>query len=139
MASQIQVPDAMVGVVVYARAREVYYATYRINYENGVFYPTLVDDIIDLEVDVLVDRLLKESAANYYLVGDGITKFPTQFERLQGLYHLPKPIFCSLSAKNVALLGLRRYYNDDVMTCYDHKPYYHKKSQAEREYEEKNT
>ena len=37
----------------------------------------------------------------------------------------------------VAFLGLKRYYNEDVMTYYEQKPYYHKKSQAEREYEEK--
>lgn len=139
LASTVMVPGARVGVVVYARAREVYFAEYDIEYKSGVFVPVEVSKIIALELEPLIERLSSNTIdGDYYLIGDGIQRFEEDFKGLNDRYVLPKPIFCSFSAKNVALLGLNRYYSGDVMTYYEQKPYYHKKSQAEREYEEKN-
>jgi tRNA threonylcarbamoyl adenosine modification protein YeaZ len=139
LASQIQVPGARVGVVVFARAREVYYATYTIDFNNGHFTCTLLDDLCTLEIEDLMERLRDKDDKNFFLVGDAITKFAGEFESLRDKVSIPAPIYCSFSAKNVAFLGLKRYYNNDVMTCYEQKPYYHKQSQAEREYEEKHS
>lgn len=136
IASQIQIPNAKVGVIVFARAREVYYATYTIKFEDGHFYPVEDKEIIALEVDDLLEQL-KDITETFYIVGDGIIKFKSEFSDINPNILIPAPIYCSNSAKNVAFLGLKRYYNDDVMTYYEQKPYYHKKSQAEREYEEK--
>lgn len=136
IASQIQIPDAKVGVVVFARAREVYYATYSIRFENGQFYPVEDKAIVALEIEELIEQL-KHIDEAFYVIGDGVTKFKSEFADINSNILFPAPIFCAISAKNVAFLGLRRYYNNDVMTCYEQKPYYHKKSQAEREYEEK--
>lgn len=136
IASQIQIPEAKVGVIVFARAREVYYATYTIKFEDGYFYPVEDHAIVALELEELLEQL-KAVDQPFYIVGDGITKFKAEFVNINPNILIPAPIFCSNSAKNVAFLGLKRYYNDDVMTYYEQKPYYHKKSQAEREYEEK--
>lgn len=136
IASQIQVPDAKVGVIVFARAREVYYATYTIKFEDGHFYPVEDKAIVAIEVEDLIEEL-KSIKESFYLIGDGITKFKSEFIGINPNILIPAPIYCSNSAKNVAFLGLKRYYNNDVMTYYEQKPYYHKKSQAEREYEEK--
>jgi len=136
IASQIQIPEAKVGVIVFARAREVYYATYTIKFEDGQFYPLEDKAIVALELDDLLEQL-KGIDEPFYIIGDGITKFKSEFKDINSKILVPAPIFCSNSAKNVAILGLRRYYNNDVMTCYEQKPYYHKKSQAEREYEER--
>ncbi len=155
IASTVKVPGARVGVVVFARAREVYYAEYLIDFIDGIFLPREVTPIRALEIEDLIKELsdkhieknnsLKKDAdnptelakASYYLIGDGVWKFEKEFIELSDQYEIPKPIFCSFSAKNVALLGLSRYYSGDVMTYFQQKPYYHKKSQAEREYEEK--
>jgi len=138
IASQVQVPGARVGVVVYARAREVYFATYDIELKDGHFYPTIVEPIISLEVEDLVSKLQSLNLdSNYFLVGDGVERFEEDFSALNDAIVRLAPIYCSFSAKNVALLGIKRYHDNDVVTCYEQKPYYHKKSQAEREYEER--
>ncbi len=155
IASTVKVPGARVGVVVFARAREVYYAEYLIDFVDGQFLPREVSAIRALEVEDLIEDLKNKRKHkadskemtnisnvtrvedNAYLIGDGIWKFEKEFLELSNQYKIPKPIYCSFSAKNVALLGLSRYYSGDVMTYFQQKPYYHKKSQAEREYEEK--
>jgi len=136
IASQIQIPDARIGVIVFARAREVYYATYTIKFKDGQFYPVEDKAIVALELEELLEQL-KTIDETFYIVGDGITKFKSEFKDINPNILVPAPMFCSNSAKNVAFLGLRRYYDNDVMTYYEQKPYYYKKSQAEREYEEK--
>lgn len=139
LASTVMVPDVKVGVVVYARAREVYYAEYETAYLNNKFTVKEVSSIISLEVEDLIKQLSEHTNQEpFYLIGDGVQRFKEEFQPLTDTYVMPAVIFCSFSAKNVAFLGLNRYYNDDIMTYYQQKPYYHKKSQAEREYEEKN-
>lgn len=128
LASRIQVPDAMVGAVVHARAREVYYATYRIEFNDGHFFTVENESITSLEVEDLIEMLKKqEVSGDFYLVGDGVERFKDEFLFIEDKYCLPAPIYCSFSAQQVALLGLQMYNCGNVMTYYEQKPYYHKK------------
>ncbi len=139
LASTIMVRDVVVGVVLYARAREVYYGEYKTTLVDGEIYTKEITTIEALEVDELANRLkIKEYDTDFYLVGDGTERFNEMFININSRLIILPQIFCSFSAKNVALLGLKRYYNGDVIKYYEQKPYYHKKSQAEREYEERN-
>jgi len=136
LAGQICVPDARVGVVLFARAREVYYGTYEIKFSGQEYTPVECSKIKTIDIDDLVSELRKNKTVDF-LIGDGVGRFDTLFLELLDKYYIPQPVDCSFSAKTVAKLGLQRYYNNDVMTYFGQKPYYHKKSQAEREYEEK--
>lgn len=140
IASTVGIMDKPIGVVLFARAREVYYCEYKIENVRGFMKPVELAPIISLEVEELLERL-NAGIDEIVLVGDGIEKFKEEFDSLKTKnmlrIQLLNPLYYQLSAKQVALLGVLRSYDKELMTYYEQKPYYHKKSQAEREYEEK--
>ncbi len=92
------------------RAREVYYATYRIEFNDGHFFTVENESITSLEVEDLIEMLKKqEVSGDFYLVGDGVERFKDEFLFIEDKYCLPAPIYCSFSAQQVALLGLQMY------------------------------
>jgi len=139
LATTVTIPNALVGVIVHARAEEVYYALYRINYNERQFSPCQLIPIESMEINELIYRLNHmDIYESIVLIGDGVDKFSTHLLDVT-LPIIKMPVYLTFSAKTVALLGIQRYYKGDVVTYYEQKPYYHKKSQAEREYEEKNS
>jgi len=138
LASTVTMTNVVVGVIVFARAREVYYQEYITDYKDDCFKVKKINEIKALEIESLIEYFdTYDKKENLILIGDGVEKFKEELSVFSPIIRMPAPIFVSLSGKNVAFLGLNRYYNNDVMTYYQQKPYYHKKSQAEREYEEK--
>jgi tRNA threonylcarbamoyladenosine biosynthesis protein TsaB len=136
LASTIQVPNAQVHAMMYARAREVYYQSFRIDFHDRTFFLKPLEKLETYEVEEVINRLRKTSE-DIYVVGDAVEKFKEYLSSLNDNVLTISPIYTNLLAKNVAILGQSRYDYNDVMTYREHRPYYHKKSQAEREYESK--
>lgn len=138
LAGSVMIPDAVVYVMVHARANELYFAKYRIQIKNNQFFPLCMESITSKEISEVIEDINSDVIeGSGYLIGDGVEKFKKDLELLdKPLIKMPNSV--TFSAKTVALLGIQRYYSDDVVTYYEQKPFYLKKSQAEREYEEKN-
>lgn len=138
LAGNVMIPDAQVYVLLHARARELYLAKYKIHFINGHFSPECIEAITAKEIEEVIVHINKdEQAKNLCLIGDGLEKFKNELIQIRRP-HIKIPQATTFSAKTVALLGIQRYYNGDVVTYYEQKPFYLKQSQAEREYEEKN-
>lgn len=125
-----------VGVVVYARAREVYYQEFTFEPVAGFYKPVEVAPIVALEVDELQEKLLN-NREELLILGDGAVKFVDIFSQLPEHIHIVNPVYDQLSAKHIGLQGLLLHMEGKTISHYQQKPYYHKKSQAEREYDEK--
>ena len=136
LASSIQIPNACIHVLMYARARELYYQVFESTFNNQRFSFKAVSELETYEIEELVKKLNVQSGEGY-IVGDGAQKFEKELSVLKENVKIMPAIYTNLLAKNVAILGQSRYDYNDVMTYQDHRPYYHKKSQAEREYESK--
>lgn len=159
LAASVMIPNVLVHVIVHARANEVYYAQYTNSIQENRLITQCVQEIRAMEIEDLVDYLgslvisdsdnnnpLSETSQSILartvecpnvLIGDGVKQFEEQLSKVSSLM-IKMPEHITFSAKTVALLGIQRYYKGDVVTYYEQKPYYHKKSQAEREYDEKN-
>ncbi len=136
LASTVCVDLSEVHCVMYARAREVYYQCFDVDLCHGRYRWTAKAPIITCEIEAVVQKVKKESKTTF-VIGDGVQKYPEVMNELKDRVTCLAPIYTNLSAKNVAILGQSRYDDRDIMTYQEHRPYYHKKSQAEREYESK--
>ncbi|WZL82224.1 tRNA (adenosine(37)-N6)-threonylcarbamoyltransferase complex dimerization subunit type 1 TsaB [Vallitaleaceae bacterium 9-2] len=137
LASTVLIPGAKVHAIMYARAREVYYQTFMISVKERHFLVEPQTPLVTCEIEEVAEKLKKETH-HVYLVGDAVFRFEQDLEGLGEKIISFLPVYTNLMAKNVAILGQSRYDDNDVMTYQEHRPYYHKKSQAEREYESKN-
>jgi tRNA threonylcarbamoyladenosine biosynthesis protein TsaB len=159
LAGSVMIPEALIHVIVSARASEVYYAQYSIRLIDGRFVPFCRVELESMEIEDFIEGLklnrwsktLETSklgctdgevahetdiARTVVLIGDAVEKFKEQLSEVtQDILRIPEHM--TFSAKTVALLGIQRYYKGDVISYYEQKPNYHKKSQAEREYDEK--
>ena len=135
LASTVRIPEALVGVISHARAKEVYYAIYRVNYNKSEKEFTY-EEIEPIETYEIED-LIKNIPEDVILVGDGVEKFEEQLEKLEKVKMLLKSPYEQLSALNVAILGLQKHKKGMSISSSHLAPYYHKPSQAEREYKEK--
>lgn len=137
-ASTIHEDNAIVHVLIDARSKEFYYASYRIKYKDNLFVLEELEEIKIVEIEEIIKKLQQnESIKMEYIVGDAVTLFEKEIEELKKDYIITKPIYSSLSAKNVALLGYEDFKNGKTLTAYTQKPYYYKKTQAEKDLERK--
>lgn len=132
-------PGSRIDVISYARAQEIYHARYELKAEMGRWFYEEVEAIRAIEFNEFLDEMKARviNSTQDYLVGDGVDRFRDElFEAELPFIYLPKG-YQHLTAKHVAILGKERYDRGDSIDGSQHHPYYHKKSQAEREYEAK--
>lgn len=138
LANHYDIDQAWIGVLVHARAEEVYFESYRMEHKGQIHFPHVLEPLRTYQISELVDKLEKMEKNEYsvcYLAGDGVERFEPQFGGLVDKFHLSRLINCSFSAKNIALLGISLYDRGEYTDYKRHKPFYYKKTQAEREYE----
>ncbi|WP_105616623.1 tRNA (adenosine(37)-N6)-threonylcarbamoyltransferase complex dimerization subunit type 1 TsaB [Vallitalea okinawensis] len=132
LAYNIHYTEYLICPIMDARRSQVYSAIYHWEDEQLV----RDTDYLNITIDELIENL-KEKESNIIFVGDGIPVFRDQLkEELEGVFfadaHLNRQ-----RASTIASLGRRYYAEGRVENHMDHAPMYIRKSQAEREYEER--
>lgn len=132
-------PGARIDVISYARATEIYHARYELNVDMGRWTYEELEAIRAIDIHEFLEEMKLRTLDHTkdYLVGDAVERFrDILFKEELAFTYLPKG-YQHLTAKHVALLGKERYDMGGGIEGSQHHPYYHKKSQAEREYEAK--
>ncbi|WP_024620926.1 tRNA (adenosine(37)-N6)-threonylcarbamoyltransferase complex dimerization subunit type 1 TsaB [Metaclostridioides mangenotii] len=120
-----------------AQKNQVYSAEYKYNKTDNKDSLNVKKDIEIKEVDALVEEI-KNSNEEYVILGEAVYKYSDKFKNMENatvcdsIYNVSKGSSICLSAINKYKLG------KDIYNCYDIKPMYIKKSQAEIQYEQKN-
>ncbi len=124
--------DGIICSVLDARNDNVYAALFK--YEDK---PKMIEHYITEHVDVLIEKL-KEKNENVMFVGDGSVSFAEKFKTALGekAHFAPLHLNQQLST-SIAKAALDKANFDEYDTCDTLMPMYLKKSQAEREAEEK--
>lgn len=127
--------DKVICPIMDARRNQVYTGVYR--FDNGKLSVIINQDALDIEE--LLDKL-KELKEKIIFTGDGIAAFSNIIKEKMGELAEFAPAHINRQrAASVACLGAVMYA-DGIYECADeHKPIYLRKSQAEREREERLT
>lgn len=128
VAENIPFTDGIIHVIQYARATEMYYQSFE-QQKNTKRTTITVEDFLK--------KIIEEKEKPQYIVGDAVKKFEQQFDGVtqENIYYEKKEYFPV--AKNIGRVARRRYDSSIEYAYEDSKPFYQKKSQAEREYDEK--
>lgn len=123
--------DGIICSLIDAKNNNVYFGLYKLENGNYTLLNTLHLDNIEIILNSLEQEFSKDSKITF--VGDGAVNYKSLIEKI-----LPNSIFSlqnNLSSYNLGLAGYKSYLNKDTN---DVMPLYLRKSQAERELEEKN-
>lgn len=124
--------DKIICPIMDARRNQVYSALYM--YDEEIF-DKLTDYMAD-DIEVIIEKALSYNKKIIFL-GDGV---PVHLERLKELGDkaLFAPVSCNRQrAACVGALALEKIKKGEVLSYSEFTPFYIRKSQAEREYEEK--
>ena len=133
MAYNLCMSSDLICPIIDARRNQVYTALYE--FENGVAIKILEQTALD--ICELIDKLNKLNKKVIFL-GDGVpVHTDTINEKLTVEYSFTPANLNRQKASSVAALGIKYFEQGMVETAHEHKPIYLKKSQAEREREEK--
>lgn len=134
MAYRLYGYDGLICPIMDARRSQVYTGIYR--FANGIF------QVIEPQMAVKVAELTKKLDAYHSRVcflGDGVEAYADQIDELLETEHQYAPAHLNRqSAASVGRLAMEYYKEGKTESAADHKPEYLRKSQAEREREEKN-
>ena len=133
MAYQLYGVNGLICPIMDARRNQVYTGLYQ--YVDGSFQ--VVEEQMALTMDELIDLLNQRGEAVTFL-GDGV---PVQEARIREKVQVPyafAPTFCNRqNAAAVGALAVEYYRAGKLETAVEHNPDYLRKSQAEREREER--
>lgn len=117
-----------------AQGKNVYTAIYSSN--NGSIENKSHDEIEVIDIDELLVRL-ENSSDEYIVLGEAVEKYYDKISEVKNIEIVSYEKNIS-KASSVCVLGIDKYNkNIDVHSCYDISPLYIRKSQAEIQYEEK--
>ncbi len=138
-AAAVVQPGARVDVISYARATEIYHARYDVKVKRGQWEYEEVESIRAMDIQDFFEEMQLRTIdrTKDYLVGDAVERFKADIVKEELPFICLPGGYQHLTAKHVALLGKGRYDMGGGIDGRQHHPYYHKKSQAEREYEAK--
>ena len=135
LAANVETPGQIVCPIMDARRNQVYTAVYETT--EALPMQLAEPDVIPIE-----DALARAEQAGEQIVflGDGVPVFRTQIlEKVGNKCHFVTPTRRYQSAASIALLGQYLYEKEAFVQADQFAPVYLRKSQAEREREEKNT
>ena len=133
MANNMVFTDAMICPIMDARRNQVYTAYYQWEQEKLV----RKSDYLGIEIDVLLEAFEKEAKSVIFL-GDGVDVFKEKIKETLGERALFAPAFLEMQrASTLAYLACRAYEKGEVENPDTFVPLYLRKSQAEREREER--
>lgn len=135
LAANVETPGQIVCPIMDARRNQVYTAVYETT--EALPMQLAEPDVIPIE-----DALARAEQAGEQIVflGDGVPVFRTQIlEKVGNKCHFVTPTRRYQSAASIALLGQYLYEKEAYVQAEQFAPVYLRKSQAEREREEKNT
>lgn len=116
-----------------ARRNQVYTGVYRVA-PNSL-------EIVAEQKAMGIEEILEELAQyqeSVMLLGDGVARYQETISQAAGLRFQVAPLhLCRQSAASVAALGELYYQQGKIQTAEEHHPIYLRKSQAEREREER--
>lgn len=135
LAANVETPGQIVCPIMDARRNQVYTAVYETT-------ETLPVQLAEPDVIPIEDALARAEQAGEQIVflGDGVPVFQTQIlEKIGNRCRFVSPTRRYQSAASIALLGQYLYEKEAYVQAEQFAPVYLRKSQAEREREEKNT
>ena len=135
LAANVETPGQIVCSIMDARRNQVYTAVYETT-------ETLPVQLAEPDVIPIEDALARAEQAGEQIVflGDGVPVFQTQIlEKIGNKCRFVTPSRRYQSAASIALLGQYLYEKEAYVQAEQFAPVYLRKSQAEREREEKNT
>ncbi len=135
LAANVETPGQIVCPIMDARRNQVYTAVYETT--EALPMQLAEPDVIPIE-----DALARAEQAGEQIVflGDGVPVFQTQIlEKIGNKCRFVTPTRRYQSAASIALLGQYLYEKEAYVQAEQFAPVYLRKSQAEREREEKNT
>ena len=135
LAANVETPGQIVCPIMDARRNQVYTAVYETT--EALPMQLAEPDVIPIE-----DTLARAEQAGEQIVflGDGVPVFQTQIlEKIGNKCRFVTPTRRYQSAASIALLGQYLYEKEAYVQAEQFAPVYLRKSQAEREREEKNT
>ena len=135
LAANVETPGQVVCPIMDARRNQVYTAVYEMT--EALPMQLAEPDVIPIE-----DALARAEQAGEQIVflGDGVPVFRTQIlEKIGNKCRFVTPTRRYQSAASIALLGQYLYEKEAYVQAEQFAPVYLRKSQAEREREEKNT
>lgn len=135
LAANVETPGQIVCLIMDARRNQVYTAVYETT-------ETLPVQLAEPDVIPIEDALARAEQAGEQIVflGDGVPVFQTQIlEKTGNRCRFVSPTRRYQSAASIALLGQYLYEKKAYVQAEQFAPVYLRKSQAEREREEKNT
>lgn len=131
LAYNVYMTNALICPIVDARRRQVYTALYK--WEDGIL-KTLKDDCIEI-IDDVVEELLNYDLPIIF-VGDGVFIYEQMLRKYEN-FNI-SPAHCNMHrAASVAVLGAELVKEGKAIDGSQFTPVYLRKSQAERELEEK--
>ena len=126
--------EGIIVPIMDARRNRVFTGMYR--WENGKFHTIKDQDVI--EIDELLD-MLKERNERVIFNGDGTLVYKEKIISVLGESAIFAPSSVNMAkASSVAQLALAKAKKGEVESYFDIVPDYLRKSQAEREYDERN-
>ncbi len=135
LAANVETPGQIVCPIMDARRNQVYTAVYETT-------EALPMQLAEPDVILIEDALARAEQAGEQIVflGDGVPVFRTQIlEKIGNKCRFVTPTRRYQSAASIALLGQYLYEKEAYVQAEQFAPVYLRKSQAEREREEKNT
>lgn len=132
LAYNLAYTDGLICPILDALRGNVYTALYKFEKENLI----QLSDYDNLPMDDLISTL-KERNEKVTFIGDGTYKFKEKIKESQDNFFI-SPIHLNIAkASSIGELGLKKLMNGEKEDLYSSIPIYLRKSQAEREYEER--
>lgn len=132
MAYQLAMTEGIICPMMDARRSQVYTGIFRM--EQGRLVTCMEQCAMD--VHELLERL-KDYPEKIHFLGDGVPVYQSALEAFDGDYDLAPPHLSRQRGAAVALCGVRRFQENEVTSAAEFRPVYLRKSQAEREREER--
>lgn len=134
LANNIDKTDALICPMMDARRQQVYTGLY--SYEGNNIIP--VTEMMATDIETII-KIIKSKQKDVIFLGDGIKPNKNEIEQLMGdsKYYFASPQNNFQRAASLAICALRYEKEGKLESYMEHVPIYLRKSQAEREYEEK--
>ncbi len=133
IAHNITYTDNLICPIMDARRNQVYTSLYK--WENGILNQIIPHDALDMNKYL---ELLKTKDEKVIFLGDGIDCYKEKIQAVLGEKAIFAPEFLKLQKASVLLeIAKKKYENGEAISAAELVPLYLRKSQAEREKEER--
>jgi len=136
IAQNASLSDKIILPILDAQKNQVYSAEYKYGKDGKFGGIETISDIQIKEIEALVDEI-KNSDKEYVILGEAVYKYIDKFKELKNV-KVCDSIYNVSKGSSLCLCGINKFRQEkDIYNCYDIKPMYIKKSQAEIQYEQK--